>query len=723
MAVRLLLTGPNSNTEIARARASRFAPVFNWTFFLCMNKIPNSTARKDGSNFLFSHMKSALRPSALPDALEHFFPQAKAREVAIEEPEDGSVPGKAFLTALRGARRHDCLILPPGDYPAPRFGQSIAVRAQRPGTVRFHGPANGPALVADRDTSLWLSGIQIIAAGGENLALVQTKGNVFFSDCQISGGIQVEGDAASIFLGGCRLERANVGLVLSRGGKAEIVGCTVSGCHVGISAENAAGLSVLHSRIEGALGSADGNPGAGLHAEGTNVYCAGTIFSDNEMGAHFVDCKEVDLLFCQFDRQTMGGVMMKGGGPLRAHGCVFLEQASADYAHITLDHVNAAVDYCDMDSSTTADVLCTKGKVTRQCETPPRATDQDDVLAAAIAKIHQIIGTNDSKAVVETLLHQAHAAIQRRKRGLPVPSMRFHCIFEGERGSGRREVVGLLSQALGTLGILKSDGKVVEAAMEDLILGRVPLLEPVTSARGGILMLHAPLQIGRHESRFSYAEARAMLRSVLSACGEDTILIFSGSRESVRPILRSSAETEELFRATLHFFLPSPPQLAEMFEALATTLHIRLTTRARIKILLGLHMLDDRKDRRFLNTAGVAKLFDASQKRYFERCSRERNFDLPLDAGDIDISVGKIVHALLLSNPVFVTICPNCASETPWLPAQKSRVRCVNCDHFWEPGWGIWKGSSYYRQHLQDEDAEVVPISLGPFRGRSAFSG
>ena len=428
------------------------------------------------------------------------------------------------------------------------------------------------------------------------------------------------------------------------------------------------------------------------------------------------------MLFCEFEKQTMGGLMMKGGGPLHIHGCVFSEQSLKEYAHITLDQVTAAVDFCSMDDSAGLDVQSMQGHLTQRSETPLEKDSHGDVLSSVLADIHQVIGMSASKSVMETLLHQAHAAIQRRKRGLPVPPLKFHCIFEGEEGSGRRQAAALLSKSLGILGILSSGGKVVEATMESLLPGGAAVPQAVQSARGGVLFLHSSAQVERHGSRLSASKAREVLRAVLSACGEDTILIFSGSRDSVRPILRSSAETEELFRATLHFSVPSPPELAAMFSTLAADLHIRLTTKAKMKILLALHMLDDRRDRRFLSTAGIVKLLDATQKRYFERCSRERNFDLPLEPGDIDVPVEKNADVILQGQPVFVTICPKCESENPWIPGQPHHTRCANCEHLWETGWGIWKPSSYYRRLKQEEEAPM-PIGLPPHRGRAAISG
>ena len=667
-------------------------------------------------------MKSSLRPSGLPGVLEKLFPSSRVRDVVIPEPDDGSTPENAYLTALRKSHREECFVLPPGDYPVPTISRSLAFRAARPGTVRFYGPAKGPALLLDGDFSVWLTGIQIVSGGADSPAVVQTRGRLILSNCVIPDGIHSSGGASSLYLENSRLECAETGLILARGAKGELIGTTVSGCKVGISAERTSELCVLHSRIEGASRNEEGNPGAGLHADGAKIFCAGTLFLENQLGAHFIDCQEVEMIFCDFARQVMGGLMMKGGGPLHLHGCVFAEQALKDFAHITLDQVTAAVDFCSMDASAGLDVQSMQGHLTQRSETPQEKDSHGDVLSSVLADIHQVIGMSASKSVMETLLHQAYAAIQRRKRGLPVPPLKFHCIFEGEEGSGCRQAAALLSKSLGTLGILASGGKVVEAAMEDLLLGGADIPQTVQSARGGVLFLHSPAQIERHGSRLSSSKAREVLGAVLSGCGDDTVLIFSGSRDSVRPILRSTAETEELFRATLHFSVPSPPELAEMFATLSADLHIRLTTMARMKILLALHMLDDRRDRRFLSRTGVAKLLDGTQKRYFERCSRERNFDLPLEAIDIDVPVEKNADAVLQGQPVFVTICPKCESENPWIPGQPRHARCANCENSWETGWGIWKPSSYYRR-LRQEEETPTPIGLPPHRGRAAISG
>jgi len=666
-------------------------------------------------------MKSVLRKAALPALLEKLHPASKTRDVVLQEPEDGSTPLRAYLSTVRKAHRDDCIILPPGEYPAPPTTRSLMLRALRPGTVILRGTAQQPALVVDSDVCLWLSGIHILPGEDGDLAIQQSRGCVILSNAQVSGGIEVDGRDASLYMESCLLDHADTGLSITNGARSEIFGTAVVGCHVGVFAGKDSTMDILHSRIEGSSGTNPDVPGAGLHGEGATIFCSGSLFIENQLGVHLDSCKEVNFFFCRFEQQLLGGFMMRGGGPLQMHECLFRDQSSTAYAHLTLENVTAALNYCDCDGSAGLDVDIKGGNVTRQIDSPNDNPAKDEVFTSALAEIHKVIGMSDSKAIMETILHQAHAAIQRRERGLPVAPLKFHCIFEGPEGSGRGHAAVLLSRALNALGLLDGKGAVVEGSMESLLLGHTTVPGIVGSARGGILMLHAPEPMDRRDAKLSYSRTREILRQVIEACGADTILIFTGPRDSVRPVVCNSTEMEEMFRATIQFSHPSPPEIAEMFSVLAADQNIGLTTKAKMKLLLALHMMHDRRDRRFLNAGGVAKLLDAAQKRYYERCSRERNFELNMEAGDLDVPVEKLADTHLQTQPAFVSICPHCKSENPWVPGLEKSIKCANCGQGWHAGWGIWTGSLLYRMKTSDADA-LLPAGILPRRKRAALS-
>lgn len=661
-------------------------------------------------------MKAAPRKSEAPGLLEKSFPSAKLRHVTIEESENHEETVSTFLRTVRKARKNDCIFLPPGVYPPPEFSQNTAIKAIRAGSVSFVSRPSGNAMKLATGFDVWLSGI--VFPQGHVPAIKLTKGSLFLSECHIAGGIEVSGKSSSLYLQGCWIGSTTTGIDASDGAVVELSASAVTGGQVGVTATNGVKLSVLHSRVEAAVGPSPAEPGAGIHGDKAEVYISGSLLAGNQIGVHLVDCASPVILYSRFQESGLAGLMVSSGGPLDMHACSFAGQLSNTYAHVTVEASEATLSCCEMDDSTLEFLKGAGGKIHRVTHAAEGvsggATDQ---LAAALDEIRGLIGLDETKPILENILRQAHASAKRKEQGLPVLPQKFHMVFEGDEGSGRRRIAALLASALESLGAL-SKAAVYEARMSDLVMGGAQLSQVVRNAAGGVLLLHAAEEVDRREAGISYNRARSVLQEALAACGSETILIFTGQREFVRPIVRSATEGGEIFFAMLRFPPPSPPELAQTFAALCQEHRIQLTSRAAEKVLLVMHMLNDRRDKRFSNSAGVHKLFEIAHKRFLERCSRERRFDTPLESGDIESPMEKAVDAVLAGSPAFVRICPICGSENPWLHGLPERSPCRVCGHAAQPSWGIWNQSSFYRRLLNNEDAPA-PAGLPPLRRRA----
>lgn len=662
-------------------------------------------------------MKHALRTPAVSGVLQKIFRESELRQVLLEEDEDHGRVVRAFQSAVKRAHRNDVILVPPGDYPAPEIHRQVAIRAMRPGSVRFIGKPGHPVVSQVNGVVVWISGVVMVPHSGEQPAVRLHRGVLILSDCRVQGSIEVRGADSSLYLQSTALGGASTGLEITDRATVELCGAAVSDCQIGISALGEARLTVLHSRIERSTGPNPSEPGAGLHGENSSVYVAGTHVCENQIGIHLVKCPPVEVVACRFEENELADVMASESGTLHLHGCGFASQRSDSYAHITLENTDAVVDACKIDESTAPGIQANGGTVRRQDAPSPLEPDPSDPFTTVIAKIQNLVGHDDAKPHLENIVHQAYAALKRREQGLPVLPQRYHMIFEGGVGTGRRNVAAILAETLVTLRVL-SNPELYETRMEDLMLGTADPARLAESATGRILLVHAAEEIDRRDVRLTFSREREILHALLDACSPETILIFAGERELVRPVMRNASETERLFHAVLRFPPPSPPDLARLFEAYCREQKVTLTTKATTKLLLTMHVLDDRRDRRFLNAQGVAKLFEVAQKRYLERCSRERNFELPMETCDIDSPVDKNVESLLEAHPAFVSICPKCGAEVPWLPGLPVFTACPVCGHIWASRWGVWTASSHYRRLHTQEDAPATS-GLPPLRRRA----
>jgi hypothetical protein len=177
-----------------------------------------------------------------------------------------------------------------------------------------------------------------------------------------------------------------------------------------------------------------------------------------------------------------------------------------------------------------------------------------------------------------------------------------------------------------------------------------------------------------------------------------SVVILAGERDLVRRLLRPSAALDRTFRNSFSFQGYGPVELVTLFARHCEREHISLSPDTVRALLLAFHLYSDRKDRRFANTQGVGVLFEASQRRYLERCSLANRFDLLMEPRDLDIPQDKALRTALDRSPAFVTFCPSCSKENPWLPGLPPRTVCLHCEATYSANWGVWKDSATYRR-------------------------
>lgn len=633
---------------------------------------------------------------------EASFPTGECRLVELEAELPAEALSRQFLKEAKRLRAREILRLPAGVFPLPALGTVARVEAQRPGTVRWLAKEQGQQVLVVKEGFVWLHGLEIEPSSPGATVLSVESGTVVLDTCDIHGAIEIRGTGCTVFLRNSRITSALTGIQVGSGARLDMESTRVVGCHVGLSVAAGARVAVRSCRFEDS-GRRDGtNPGTAIHIERESISISGSIFLNNEIGIHLVDVPQANIVRSRFESSETAGIMALRSN-LTVAECAFRAQTQPGYPHIGTEAGTLVATNCVFDDSTTAPEHFSTGPTVH----PGGNSGEEDLLSTLIATVQNLAAHRATRDGLENLLHRAHARQRRKGQGHAGTDSR-HIVFE----SGDRTLTGgialLLAEAFQKLGVI-SEARVTDAELAPLVSGQKSAETLVESAGGGVILLHAGPELESGLTRVTFETSRNRLIALANACRGRSLLIFAASRDFLRPLLGGSVECRTLFDSVVPFPVWSPAELTDAFLALCDLDGIAVTAEAAEKALMIFHLFEDRRDRRFAGLEGVRKFFDLAQRRFLERCSRERNFALPLLPADIESPLDRSLDATQLGQPAFVTICSKCRAESPWVTGLPELLVCPACGTSSPSHSGTWTGSAFYKRG----SAPVAAIPAG----------
>lgn len=700
-------------------------------------------------------MKTQVRLPASIAALLRDLLESRRKEIEVD-PDGGFFGVKDLTAALKRAGTGDIVLLPPGEYAAINFNKNIEIRAIQPGSVTIKGTMRSSAAKALLRGLNFHSESPEPALVCEKGLLVLDDCNVHG---RVEAGSA--SGKSQLFVRNCRLGHANDAVLLTNQAEVEIVASRISDCRIGVALRQGCSCAIYHTRIQHCVNKDENDPGAAVFAEKSEIYCEGVRFEANGVGTYLRDCDNTNLLASHFQACGVASLITTGTASSKVHlrsslvenqtsdACPQLSISggvleishvdvklaptlalSADQASMELEgdsfasKDNPAIDLrsCQL---TGHNLKCLStnaaGLAASQCSgtfresifsgTPPisviespslvfESCDSDVTPEALLAepdeenpltidgileRVRKSIGQDAARHELERLLRLAHATKQRELDGLPPTEQHYHSVFMGGHGTGRLEAAQRLAEGLHALGIIAKP-QVRE------VLALSPQEIDSNAEETGVIFI----RIRQATGSVAPGEAVALMERLATTPGH--VVILAGERDEVRRLLRSSMVLDRLFRRTLFFSTYGPAELATVFAQYCERDHIRIGNEAAEAILLVFHLYSERKDKRFANTAGVKAMYENTRHRYLERSSQSNRSDLELAVGDLDIPADRSVRNALERCPAFVTFCPSCQKENPWLPALSKEFVCLHCDAPYSANWGVWKDSTTYRR-------------------------
>lgn len=318
---------------------------------------------------------------------------------------------------------------------------------------------------------------------------------------------------------------------------------------------------------------------------------------------------------------------------------------------------------------------------------------REERLAEALAELDGLIGLDTVKHEVRTLINFLKVQERRKEAGLPATSLSLHMVFHGNPGTGKTSVARILGKVFGALGVLQK-GHLVETDRSGLVAEYAGQTGPKTNkkideAADGVLFIDEAYSLVAEEGDDPFGrEAVQTLLKRMEDDRERLVVILAGYPREMEVLLASNPGLSSRFGRQLAFPDYSPAELGSIFGRLCKTNHYELPRPSRVKLLLGLKWLYDRRDRHFGNGRTVRNLFEQAIRRLANRIAHmpeiTRIHLTVFCEEDIDFAAIKsgsppadLFDNLSDEHRPFAVTCPGCREATQ-MP-QKFLMRRVKC--------------------------------------------
>ncbi|MCS0599783.1 AAA family ATPase [Streptomyces sp. LP11] len=190
-----------------------------------------------------------------------------------------------------------------------------------------------------------------------------------------------------------------------------------------------------------------------------------------------------------------------------------------------------------------------------------------------LGALNALIGLENVKQQVRTLVNLTQLAQRREQLGMPAPPMSRHLIFAGPPGTGKTTVARLYGAILAELGSLHS-GHLVEVSRADLVAQvvggtAIKTTETFRRALGGVLFIDEAYTLtadsGNGGADFG-REAVDTLLKLMEDHRDEVVVVAAGYSREMESFLGSNPGLASRFSRTVEFENYTVPELVAIME-------------------------------------------------------------------------------------------------------------------------------------------------------------
>lgn len=243
---------------------------------------------------------------------------------------------------------------------------------------------------------------------------------------------------------------------------------------------------------------------------------------------------------------------------------------------------------------------------------------------AMLKEIDEMVGLEEVKKEIRSLVNLLIIRKLREERGLKQPVMAMHLVFTGNPGTGKTTIARKMAEIYKCLGFLDK-GHLVETDRAGMVAGYMGqtagrVKELADKAMGGILFIDEAYTLAGHNSTDDYGqEAIDTLLKILEDSRDNLVVIVAGYPEPMEEFLNSNPGLRSRFNKFINFEDYTSAQLSDIFLKMCKSHDYELADDAHEDLHTAMNMMINKSLENFANAREVRNYFENVISRQAER--------------------------------------------------------------------------------------------------------